>query len=155
MSLSKELARHIREIHHGKNWTWSDMEEALNDVTWQEAADVSLPCNSIAVLVFHMNYYLRVVHERVRGGHLNGKHEDSFKAPPISNETEWKALLKQTWDDAEAFAQTVEAFPETQLFEEFSPKYGSYYRNIQGVIEHNHYHLGQIVVLKKLLREKV
>jgi hypothetical protein len=28
-------------------------------------------------------------------------------------------------------------------------KYGSVLRNIMGVIEHTHYHLGQIVLLKK------
>lgn len=30
-------------------------------------------------------------------------------------------------------------------------KYGSYIRNIEGVIEHSYYHLGQIVLLKKMI----
>jgi Protein of unknown function (DUF1572) len=155
MRLSHQLAKHLREIHFGKNWTWSDMQEALKDVTWQEATDESLHLNSIALLVFHMNYYLRVVQARVCGGDLNGKHEDSFKVPKINNEAEWQAMLQQTWQDAEAFAKIIEDLPDAQLFEEFSPKYGNYYRNIAGVIEHNHYHLGQVVVIKKLLRERV
>jgi hypothetical protein len=28
-------------------------------------------------------------------------------------------------------------------------KYGNYYRNIHGIIEHIHYHLGQIVLIEK------
>lgn len=153
MSVTHQIAKHIREIHFGVNWTWSNMQETLQDITWQEAANESLPFNSIAVLVFHMNYYLKVVHDRIQGNPLNGKHEYSFKAPKITNEAEWQALLKQTWEDAEAFAQTVEVFPEAQIFDDFSPKYGNYYRNIVGVVEHNHYHLGQIVFIKKLLRQ--
>ncbi|GAA4794839.1 hypothetical protein GCM10023231_24020 [Olivibacter ginsenosidimutans] len=30
-------------------------------------------------------------------------------------------------------------------------QYGTYLRNIEGVIEHGYYHLGQIVLIKKLI----
>ncbi|MEG1022142.1 MAG: hypothetical protein RSE50_11550 [Myroides sp.] len=30
-------------------------------------------------------------------------------------------------------------------------KYGSYRRNIEAMIEHSYYHLGQIVLIKKML----
>ena len=30
-------------------------------------------------------------------------------------------------------------------------KYGTYLRNIDGMIEHAYYHLGQVVLIKKLL----
>jgi hypothetical protein len=30
-------------------------------------------------------------------------------------------------------------------------KYGTYYRNLMGVIEHSHYHLGQISLIRKML----
>ncbi|HAI83731.1 MAG TPA: DUF1572 domain-containing protein, partial [Chitinophagaceae bacterium] len=29
---------------------------------------------------------------------------------------------------------------------------GTYYRNILGLIEHTHYHLGQIALIKKIIR---
>jgi hypothetical protein len=44
--------------------------------------------------------------------------------------------------------------PESKLAETFSDeKYGNYYRNIHGIIEHTHYHLGQIVLIKKILSQ--
>jgi len=46
----------------------------------------------------------------------------------------------------------IEQLPEAKLGEIFSEeKYGTYYRNIHGIIEHTHYHLGQIVLIKKIL----
>ncbi len=36
----------------------------------------------------------------------------------------------------------------------YDEKYGSYYRNLQGTIEHSHYHLGQLVLVKKILRQE-
>jgi len=41
---------------------------------------------------------------------------------------------------------------ETQLEETFvDEKYGNYLRNIEGIIEHGYYHLGQISLLKKMI----
>ena len=41
---------------------------------------------------------------------------------------------------------------EEKLDEAFvDEKYGTYHRNIDGMIEHCYYHLGQIVLIKKML----
>lgn len=54
---------------------------------------------------------------------------------------------------AENFATDLERFPENKLWDDFSEgKYGNYFRNIQGIIEHTHYHLGQIVFIKNTFR---
>jgi hypothetical protein len=64
-------------------------------------------------------------------------------------------FLNETWVDAENFATLVEQLPENKLGETFTDeKYGNYYRNLHGIIEHAHYHLGQIVLIKKLLTQK-
>ncbi len=56
--------------------------------------------------------------------------------------------------DAESFAIQIETLDEAKLFEDFAdPKYGNYYRNLHGIIEHTHYHLGQISLIKKIIRE--
>jgi hypothetical protein len=56
--------------------------------------------------------------------------------------------------EAELFAEQIEKIDEAKLFEDFAdPKYGSYYRNLLGIIEHTYYHLGQISLIKKILNE--
>jgi uncharacterized damage-inducible protein DinB len=147
------IARHMREIHYGVNWTWSNLKDVLSDITFEEAIAQPIPNgNSIAMLVFHMNYYLVAARNRITNTPDNAKHADSMNMPPLSNTADWQALLQKTWDDADAFVKIIEAMPEEDLWLEIQPDYGSYYRNIHGVIEHNHYHLGQIVILKKLVR---
>lgn len=151
-TITKEIARHIREIHFGNNWTWVSLQESLKDFDWRKADSSIESINSVNVLVYHMNFYLNVVHERLTKGIVKFSHDDSFQAPAIKSEKDWMELLDKTWRDAEAFAATVEKFPEEKLFEDLSPKHGSFYKNMHGVVEHNHYHLGQIVLLKKLLK---
>jgi hypothetical protein len=83
---------------------------------------------------------------------LNASDKYSFDLPPIQSPEDWERLMNKTWSDAENFANLVEQLPESKLGETFAnEKYGNYYRNIHGVIEHCHYHLGQIVLIKKLL----
>jgi hypothetical protein len=54
--------------------------------------------------------------------------------------------------DAAELADRVEALTEEGLFGPFTdPKYGTYFSNLMGMVEHMHYHLGQIVMLKKWL----
>lgn len=64
--------------------------------------------------------------------------------------------MDKCWTEAEIFANTIEQLPESKLWEDFSDKkYGNYYRNLHGIIEHTHYHLGQIVLIKKLLDDQI
>ncbi len=37
MSITKQLARHLREIHFGGNWTESNFKDQLKDVSWKQA----------------------------------------------------------------------------------------------------------------------
>jgi hypothetical protein len=91
----------------------------------------------------------------LQGGPLEGSDKYSFDHPPIQSQEDWEKLLEKTWSDAEKFAMLVEQLPEQKLWETFGEeKYGNYYRNLHGVIEHNHYHLGQIVLIKKILRQQ-
>lgn len=152
MPLSQLLAKHLRDVHFGGNWTSVNLKEQLSDLSWQQVNIKIDGLNSIAALVFHMNYYVRVVTKVLMGGPLDAKDALSFDLPPINCEADWKLLQDKIWADAERFATIIEHIPESQLWEDFTdPKYGTYYRNLQGITEHLHYHLGQVVVIRKLI----
>jgi uncharacterized damage-inducible protein DinB len=152
MNLTAQIAKHFREVYFGGNWTSSNLKEHLADVTWQQATTKVYSFNTIAILVYHMNYYVSAVLKVLQGAPLDAKDKYSFDHPPILSQEDWKKLLDKTWTDAENFASLVEELPENKLGETFSDeKYGNYYRNIHGIIEHIHYHLGQIVLIKKIL----
>lgn len=152
MSLPGHIAQHFREVWFGGNWTSVNFKDALADVTWQQATTQLHSMNTIAALVFHTNYYVGAVLKVLQGEPLTAKDQYSFEHPLISCQEAWERLLTKTWTDAESFADLVEQLPESTLWDDFSDKkYGNYYRNLHGIIEHSHYHLGQIVILKKLL----
>ncbi|MES2780853.1 MAG: DUF1572 domain-containing protein [Bacteroidota bacterium] len=154
--LPKQIAKHFREIHFGGNWTCSNLKDQLKDVTWQQATTQIYGLNSIATLTFHMNYYVDAVLKVLHGEPLSAKDEYSFAHPPINSEEDWQAMLDKTFSQAEQMANLIEQLPEKKMWENIGDeKYGIWYRNIHGIIEHSHYHLGQIAVIKKILASKV
>jgi len=153
MLLTQNIAKHFREIHFGGNWTCSNLKEVTADITWQQAITKIQDFNTIATLVFHTHYFVDVALKVMQGGALVGNDKLSFDHPPINSQADWEAMLNQYWIDAEAFAALIEKMPEEQCWKVFSEiKYGNYYRNLHGIIEHTHYHLGQIAILKKLVQ---
>jgi hypothetical protein len=152
MNLSDQTAKHFRDVHFGGNWTTVNLKETLADVSWRQAVTKVDTFNTIAALVYHMNYYVSAVLKVLQGQPLVASDKFSFDLPAIQSEADWESLLHKTWVDAENFASLVEQLPENRYSEIFvDDQYGTYFRNMHGIIEHIHYHLGQIVVIKKLL----
>ena len=72
--------------------------------------------------------------------------------PPIHSEKEWSELVESFVTNSKLFIERVELMKDSMFDEPFvHEKYGTYQRNIEGVIEHSYYHLGQISLIKKIL----
>lgn len=154
MNTAAQIAKHLREVYFGGNWTSSNLRDNLEGVSWQQATTQVYGLNTIAALFFHLHYYVRAVTQVLEGGALEAKDTYSFAHPPIESQEDWEEMQTRVWTEAEKFAVLIEKLPEERLGQDFSDsKYGHYYRNLQGIIEHSHYHLGQIVVLKKILAQ--
>ncbi|MBV8256012.1 MAG: DUF1572 domain-containing protein [Chitinophaga sp.] len=156
MTLTSQIAKHFRDVHFGGNWTSVNLKDTLADITWEEATTQLHDLNTIAVLVFHMNYYVSPVLKVLQGGPLVASDKLSFDVPVITTAEEWKELVNKALAEAEQLAVAIAALGETKLDKDFAdPKYGNYYRNLTGLIEHTHYHLGQITIIKKMIRANV
>jgi len=155
MNVSSQIAKHFREVYFGGNWTWSNLKDTLSDVNLQQATKKVHSFNTIATFVYHIHYYVIAVTKVLEGQKLDSSDKLSFDVPQFKSEDEWKLFLNKSLKDAENFAQLIEKLPEKKLWEFLvEEKYGIYYRNLHGIIEHCHYHLGQIVILKKLIAEE-
>jgi len=152
LTLPGQIAKLFKDVYDGGNWTSVNVKGTLASVTWEQATTKVGSFNTIAALVYHINYYVSALIKVLNAEPLDARDRYSFDHPPILAEKDWEDLLNKTWADAETFASLVENLPENKLWEDFwGNKYGNYFRNIHGVIEHTHYHLGQIVLIKKLL----
>lgn len=153
MDLTTILANRFREVILTGQWIANtNWKNQLADLTWQQATTKVGSLNTIAALTFHVHYYIAGVVTVLEGGPLEIRDKYSFDVPLIDSEESWQGLKNALWTDAERFAQLVEQLADEKLEAAFvDEKYGNYLKNIEGMIEHCYYHLGQVVLIKKML----
>lgn len=148
-SIIKAIAQHFYEVHYGNNWTDASVQESLKNISYEQAIKKIGDANTIALLLFHMNFYNMVVYDRLVDVKRHFEHEESLKIE-IHNEEEWQQLQQTYFANVDIIHSAILQFNESRLFEQTTKN--TPYKNLHGLIEHVHYHLGQINLLKKLLQ---
>jgi uncharacterized damage-inducible protein DinB len=155
MKKTQQIASRFREVI--LNGTWianTNYKDQLTNLDWEIATKKLHSFNTIAVLSQHIHYYISGILTVLNGGTLDIKDQFSFYFPNIESQQDWENFLTKFWKDTEEFASLIEQMPDEKLDVVFvDAKYGTYQRNIDAMIEHSYYHLGQIVLIKKALLE--
>ena len=74
--------------------------------------------------------------------------------PEPKSSKDWDNLREELYLNGEKFTKLIEQMSDDKLTDKFvKEEYGTYHRNINAIIEHSYYHLGQISLIKKLLNE--
>lgn len=150
--LTSQIATQLRAVHSGNGWSATGLKQHVEGLTLSQATTQVHSANSIATLVQHTHYYLVVSINYLRTGKLEGKDALSFDLPPLHNQQDWNTFIEKVFAAAEELATLVEQLPDERLSDTFGDeKYGTYFRNIEGIIEHLYYHIGQISILRKSL----
>lgn len=155
MKSTLEITSRFKEIILNGTWVANtNYKLQLENLDWRIAVKPVQNLNTIAILAQHIHYYINGLNQVFKGGTLDIKDKFSFDFPPIQSQEEWNSFLEKFWNDSQEFASLVEQMPDEKLNEPFvDEKYGTYRRNIDCMIEHSYYHLGQIVLIKKLLTD--
>lgn len=153
MYATTQLANRVRQVLLDGKWIANtNYKEQLEGLSWNQATHQMNHLNTIALLTFHINYYLKGLLNVFQGGTLDIKDKYSFDMPELQSEAEWQNLANDFIANAEGFAIAIEQLNEAKLMQPFvDEKYGTYLRNIEGFIEHSYYHLGQVVLMRKLI----
>ena len=98
METSKLLSLQLEQYLNGGNLTGVHLKELLDDITHKEATHQIGDLNTIALLTFHINYYIEALIEVLKGGPLEAKDNLSFKMIPLQNEQEWISLKQKLYN---------------------------------------------------------
>lgn len=155
MERNADLANRLQEVLLNGRWiAHTNFKEQVEGVTWVLATQKIESLNTIAALTYHVNYYLAGLLNVFKGGGLEIRDKYSFDLPPIASEADWKRLVDEFVVNSENFVREVAGMPDSKLDEPFvDEKYGTYLRNIEGIIEHSYYHLGQVALIRKLIAD--
>lgn len=155
MTRSKSIATRLSEVLLDGRWIANtNYKEQIESVSWAQATQRIGTLNTIAMLTYHVNYYIAGILKVLEGGELDIRDKYSLDMPPVTSEAEWKQLVNEFLANSGNFVTRVAGMKDSKLDSVFvDERYGTYLRNIEGVIEHCYYHLGQISLIKKLVSE--
>ncbi|MFT3679106.1 MAG: DinB family protein [Ferruginibacter sp.] len=149
MSEINRIVKLFADLQHGDCWIGTNFREALHGVDHNLAAkNINPDTNSIWQLVSHLIYWRTSVNNRLNGT-LNLPPFPDFKLPEEINDASWKQTLHDFESAYHVLRNTLMHFKPENL-EKPSPRpEQSFYQLIIGCLQHDAYHLGQIVILKK------
>jgi uncharacterized damage-inducible protein DinB len=154
MNILSLIAQHVIDVTEGGNWTDVNIADTIRDISVEEAnRRTPASPNTIASLLYHLSYWNRVMMQRMKGVKVAVPESNGFDVPELRTDHDWGNLKNDLFDSSRQLAEAIRAFDETKLMDPILPEYSSVYKNLQGTVEHLHYHLGQIVILKKLVKK--
>ena len=161
MPETKRIADQLKRAYEGQAWHGPSLLEALSDVTAAQARAQPVPnAHSIWQLVLHIAAWMDAVRERIENGPVAAPDDGDWPEIVDTSESGWQATLAVLAQRQQALLNVLETLTDEQLKRRLGKEndpltasgYSAYY-NLHGVIQHNLYHTGQIVLLKKLLQE--
>lgn len=150
MSEAQRIANQIQRGFEGEAWHGPAVLEILDGVDAALAAAHPIPgAHSIWELVLHLAATQEIILRRSRGERAGLTEEEFWPATPEPTDEAWRATVARLRRQETELRQAVEDFPDGRLDEPLMTGGTPAYDNFHGHVQHNIYHAGQIVMLKK------
>jgi hypothetical protein len=88
---------------------------------------------------------------RVQGNVITTPNNNYFSEIEEISETAWQQSLERLQNSQQQWITFLKHFDESDFDKIYPSNKMSYYEHIHGIIQHDAYHLGQIVLLTKLI----
>jgi uncharacterized damage-inducible protein DinB len=129
-------------------WHGPSVKEAIKNITQEQAVQKLNNTHSIIELTGHITVWRRYVIGKLTGD-VNFTVTDELNFPA---ETNWKTIIKDLTDSQSELLLAIEKFPEEKLYDHvpLTEYVYTYHTLLHGIIHHDIYHAGQIMVIRKL-----
>ena len=153
MTTIERLVDQLRRSAEGDAWHGPSVREALDGIPVEDACAHPIPgAHSIRELVLHMAAGIQLVLRRLDGDGRQLSPEEDWPAPSGPTEGAWQAEVASFLALNRRVREAVATFPATHLDDPLvpDPPYSAFTQFI-GLTQHDLYHAGQIMLLRRAL----
>jgi uncharacterized damage-inducible protein DinB len=145
----------LNRVYHGENWVDESFEGKLHAISEKVAFTQPMPgVHSVAEIVWHCIYWRKVNVQRLLGNNAyRDETMEAFNFLPIETlkQKGWKVLLQELKDSQREIFDVLKGKTDDFLKNTYRPGY-SFDFLIEGTVQHDYYHLGQIGLVVKMLK---
>ncbi len=145
------IADQISRAFRGESWHGPSVREVLAGVSAEDAAGHPIAgAHSIWEIVLHLTAGYTLLLRRAGGERASLLTEEEWPPVPVPDSDAWRESQRALEELNERLQGVVRAFPAERLPEELGSEYSAYTQFV-GTPQHDLYHAGQVVLLKKAL----
>ena len=149
----ERLVDQLRRSAEGDAWHGPSVREVLDGVTVEDASAHPIAgAHSIRELVLHMAAGIQLVLRRIGGDGRQLSPEEDWPTPSEPTEDAWQRDVESLFALNQRLREAVATFPATHLDDPLvpDPPYSAFTQFI-GLTQHDLYHAGQIMLLRRAL----
>lgn len=153
MKETKRISKLFEDLYSGSPWIDVTITGTLSQLSAKQAAQKPpAGINSIWVIVNHLVKWRKNVLQRVKGKVIRTPDHNYILPVSDTSAKAWSNTLKKLDSSQKEWLRFLERVKTNDLLKTYPNNQMTYYDHIQGILQHDAYHLGQIVILSKWVR---
>ncbi len=154
MTEINRIVKLFTDLQHGYCWIGTNFKEALYGIDATTATKkISLQTNNIWQITAHIIYWRSTVINRLNGDHNPPPFRD-FLLPEQLNAAAWKQTSMDFERTYHLLRSAIIHFNPENLEKNSLLEGQTNYQLLMGCLQHDAYHMGQIILLKKAFENK-
>ena len=151
MKENQRLLKLLKDHFNGDPWIDVQLLGSLKGLAAKDAAKNIHGLNSVWQIVHHMTCWRETILERVQGNNIPAPANNYFLPLKDTSSKAWAAALKRLKISQK---NLLDHLSKDRTNPDELPGPGTYsrYELLQGILQHDAYHLGQIVLVRKMLQ---
>jgi uncharacterized damage-inducible protein DinB len=150
MRESMRIAQLFEDIYDGDPWMDVNFLSNLKRIDTSQASLRIYPdWNTIWEILNHLISWREVVLARLQGKSIPSPEHNYFLPVTDTSPKNWKETLSRLEQSQEAWISFLRVFNEEDFEKNYPGTRYNYYELIHGILQHDAYHLGQIVIMIK------
>jgi uncharacterized damage-inducible protein DinB len=146
------IVSQLKDACEGDPWFGRNAKELLSEVNEQTAFTKLKNQHSILELVWHMITWREFTIDRLHPAKtLAQLEENDWRELNHSNKTLWPQGLQRLQETQEQLISLLQNADDTLLVENVKERKYNFRKLLNGLIQHDIYHLGQIAIIKKII----
>lgn len=148
--MNKDLIELFEDLFDGHPWLDVNIMHSLQRISYTAAPKkIFSNQNSIWEIVNHMIAWREMVLERINGKQLVSPENNFFAPITDTSEKAWRQTIDNFKLSQQKWIHFLKETPKDTFLQVYKPNQMNYFKHIQGILQHDAYHLGQINILAK------
>lgn len=141
----------FEKLYDGHPWIDVSLMPTLKKISARQAATKVLPdCNSIWEITNHLVSWRENVLRRIQGKIVTTPSDNYINPVTDTSQEAWSKTLEALERTQKEWVRVLCKFNVENFGREYPTNGMTYYEHIHGIVQHDAYHLGQIVLLSKI-----